>query len=38
MGHSAYARPGILRYKPARIVVTHLGYHGGISCHRSTTK
>ena len=25
MGHSAYARPGILRSKPARIVVTHLG-------------
>ena len=30
MGHSAYARPGILRSKPARIVVTHLGYHGAL--------
>jgi predicted O-linked N-acetylglucosamine transferase (SPINDLY family) len=30
MGHSAFARPGILRFKPARIVVTHLGYHGAI--------
>ena len=28
MGHSAYARPGILRSKPARVIVTHLGYHG----------
>jgi predicted O-linked N-acetylglucosamine transferase (SPINDLY family) len=30
MGHSSYARPGILRSKPARIVVTHLGYHGAV--------
>ena len=30
MGHSAYARPGILRSKPARIVVTHLGSHGAV--------
>ncbi len=30
MGHSAYARPGILRFKPARVQVTHLGYHGAL--------
>jgi predicted O-linked N-acetylglucosamine transferase (SPINDLY family) len=30
MGHSAFARPGILRFKPARVVVTHLGYHGAV--------
>ncbi|HYR01377.1 MAG TPA: tetratricopeptide repeat protein [Casimicrobiaceae bacterium] len=30
MGHSSYARPGILAYKPARTIVTHLGYHGAI--------
>ena len=30
MGHSSYARPGILRSKPARIIVTHLGYHGAL--------
>ena len=30
MGHSSYARPGILRYKPARLIVTHLGYHGAV--------
>ncbi len=30
MGHSSHARPGILRFKPARIVVTHLGYHGAV--------
>lgn len=30
MGHSSYARPGILRFKPARIIVTHLGYHGAL--------
>ena len=30
MGHSAYARPGILRSKPARIIITHLGYHGAV--------
>ena len=30
MGHSAYARPGILRFKPARAVITHLGYHGAV--------
>jgi len=30
MGHSAFARPGILASKPARRIVTHLGYHGGV--------
>ena len=30
MGHSAHARPGILRSKPARIIVTHLGSHGAL--------
>ncbi len=30
MGHSSYARPGILRWKPARIIATHLGYHGAV--------
>jgi protein O-GlcNAc transferase len=34
MGHSAFARPGILRFKPARVVVTHLGYHGAIGLSR----
>jgi predicted O-linked N-acetylglucosamine transferase (SPINDLY family) len=29
-GHAAYARPAILAYKPARIQVTHLGYHGAL--------
>jgi predicted O-linked N-acetylglucosamine transferase (SPINDLY family) len=30
MGHSPQARPGILRYKPARVIATHLGYHGTL--------
>ena len=30
MGHSSYSRPGILRFKPARTIVTHLGYHGAV--------
>jgi len=30
MGHSAFARPGILARKPAHRIVTHLGYHGGV--------
>ncbi len=30
MGHSPQARPGILRYKPARVIATHLGYHGAL--------
>jgi predicted O-linked N-acetylglucosamine transferase (SPINDLY family) len=28
MGHSAFARPGIVARKPARVVATHLGHHG----------
>jgi protein O-GlcNAc transferase len=30
MGHSAHARPGILARRPARRIVTHLGYHGAV--------
>ncbi len=30
MGHSLGARPGILRYKPARVIATHLGYPGAL--------
>jgi protein O-GlcNAc transferase len=30
MGHSSYSRPGVLRFKPARIIVSHLGYHGAL--------
>jgi predicted O-linked N-acetylglucosamine transferase (SPINDLY family)/thioredoxin-like negative regulator of GroEL len=29
-GHSVYSRPLILAYKPARVQITHLGYHGAI--------
>ncbi|MDP2827015.1 MAG: tetratricopeptide repeat protein [Sulfuricellaceae bacterium] len=29
-GHAAFARPEILAYKPARLQITHLGYHGAI--------
>ena len=29
-GHAAYARPAIMAYKPARIQITHLGYHGAL--------
>lgn len=29
-GHAAYAKPAILAYKPARIQITHLGYHGAL--------
>jgi len=29
-GHAAYARPTILAHKPARIQITHLGYHGAL--------
>jgi len=28
MGHSAFARPGIVARKPARVALTHLGCHG----------
>ena len=30
MAHSALARPTILLYKPAPVIVTHLGYHGCV--------
>ena len=30
MGHSTYSRPAILALKPARVIVTHLGYHGAV--------
>lgn len=30
MGHSGSSRPGILVYKPAPLIVTHLGSHGCI--------
>ncbi|HKW81780.1 MAG TPA: tetratricopeptide repeat protein [Casimicrobiaceae bacterium] len=30
MGHSGSSRPAILLYKPAPIVITHLGSHGAI--------
>lgn len=29
-GHSVYSRPLLLAYKPARVQITHLGYHGAI--------
>lgn len=29
-GHTAHSRPAILAAKPARVQVTHLGYHGAI--------
>jgi len=30
MGHTSWAQPGILLFKPAPVVVTHLGYHGVV--------
>ena len=30
MGHTTWAQPGILVFKPAPVIVTHLGYHGAI--------
>jgi predicted O-linked N-acetylglucosamine transferase (SPINDLY family) len=30
MAHSSFSRPGILLYKPAPVIVTHLGYHGCV--------
>jgi predicted O-linked N-acetylglucosamine transferase (SPINDLY family) len=30
MGHTVWAQPGILLFKPAPVIVTHLGYHGAI--------
>jgi predicted O-linked N-acetylglucosamine transferase (SPINDLY family) len=30
MGHSSFARPGIMLWKPVPVIVTHLGYHGCV--------
>ena len=30
MGHSSFSRPGILLWKPAPVLITHLGYHGCV--------
>jgi predicted O-linked N-acetylglucosamine transferase (SPINDLY family) len=30
MGHTMFSRPEILAYKPARVIVTHLGSHGAL--------
>ncbi len=30
MGHTSWSRPGILLFKPAPVVVTHLGFHGTV--------
>jgi predicted O-linked N-acetylglucosamine transferase (SPINDLY family) len=30
MGHSASSRPGLLLYKPAPVIVSHLGSHGAV--------
>jgi predicted O-linked N-acetylglucosamine transferase (SPINDLY family) len=30
MAHTRFSRPEILAYKPARVIATHLGYHGAI--------
>ena len=30
MGHSSFSRPGIMLWKPAPVIITHLGYHGCI--------
>jgi len=30
MGHSAFSRPEILSWRPARVIATHLGYHGAV--------
>ena len=30
MGHSAGSRPGVLLYKPAPVIISHLGLHGAI--------
>ncbi|MBL8519617.1 MAG: tetratricopeptide repeat protein [Betaproteobacteria bacterium] len=32
-GHTMSARPGIHAWKPARHIVTHLGYHGALGLH-----
>lgn len=30
MAHTSFARPGIYLHRPARLMVTHLGYHGAL--------
>src|SRR5438876_8020692 len=30
MGHSSFSRPGIMLWKPAPVIITHLGYHGCV--------
>jgi predicted O-linked N-acetylglucosamine transferase (SPINDLY family) len=30
MGHTSWSQPGILLFKPAPVIVTHLGYHGRV--------
>jgi protein O-GlcNAc transferase len=30
MGHTSWSRPEMLLWKPAPVIVTHLGYHGAI--------
>jgi len=30
MGHSGSSRPGVLLYKPAPVIITHLGSHGPV--------
>ena len=30
MGHSSFSRPGMLLWKPAHTIITHLGYHGCV--------
>ncbi len=30
MGHTSWSQPGILLFKPAPVVVTHLGFHGTV--------
>ncbi|MBI3150424.1 MAG: hypothetical protein HYZ17_18110 [Betaproteobacteria bacterium] len=30
MAHTTFARPGIYGHRPARLMVTHLGYHGAL--------
>ena len=38
MGHSGSSRPGILLYKPAPVIVTHLGSHGAVGLRQVDVK
>jgi len=38
MGHTRHSRPGILAGKPARVIVTHLGYHGALGLSQVDAK